>query len=293
MMAPNFYLGVDGGGSRCRARLESEDDRVLGQGVAGPATMRFGFEATRAAIMDATGQALREAGLGEDALKQTYVGAGLAGIGIPGARDALSAWAHPFAGIWFEGDGYVAFLGAFGGKDGGIVIAGTGSIGLAYPEGSDTIRIGGYGFPVSDEGSGAHIGINALRYALRSLDGRAEPSDFSSDVLARISTNPATIYAWVERATATDYAALAPIVAKHAALGHPAARRLMQAAGAQIAELVETLFERGAPRVAVLGGLAESLRDYMPPEVAARLVAPEADAMAGGILLAKRRAASK
>ena len=288
-MADSLFLGVDGGGTRCRARLENADGKVLGQGRSGPASMRFGFEIVRGAILAATREAFHAAGLPDEAMPRTYAGIGLAGIGVPGARDALQSWVHPFAGAWFEGDGYLAYLGAFGGGEGGIVIAGTGSIGLAYPPEHESIRVGGYGFPVSDEGSGAHLGINALRYALRTLDGRAAPSDFSRDVLAQISTNPAIIHAWVERATATDYAALAPIVARHAAADHPAAVRLMEAAGSQIAELVETLFKRGAPRVAVLGGLAESLKPYMQPEVTERLSTPQADAMAGGVLLAKRR----
>src|SRR5579871_701178 len=184
-MSRPLFLGVDGGGTRCRARLEAEDGGVLGHGLSGPASMRFGFEATRESIMSATRQALAEAGLPESALGSVYAGIGLAGTGQLGARAALEAWRHPFAGAWFEGDGYMAYLGAFNGGDGGIVIAGTGSIGVTFRE--HTVRVGGYGFPVSDEGSGADIGLNALRYALRTLDGRAEPSPLSRDILARFA----------------------------------------------------------------------------------------------------------
>ena len=177
-MAGPFFLGIDGGGTRCRARLETADGTVLGRGLAGPASMRFGLELVRDSIMGATLQAMKEAGLGEAALGDTYAGIGLAGTGHVGAREALEGWPHPFAGAWFEGDGYTAYLGAFGGADGGIVIAGTGSIGITYQ--GKTVRVGGYGFPISDEGSGADIGLNALRHSLRTLDGREPASDFSS-----------------------------------------------------------------------------------------------------------------
>src|SRR6185503_11710533 len=103
--------------SRCRARLETADGKVLGRGLAGPASMRFGFEASRDAVMDATLQCFREAGLAEADLKQTYTGIGLAGTGQRGAREELEAWRHPFAGVWFEGDGYLALLGAFEGGE--------------------------------------------------------------------------------------------------------------------------------------------------------------------------------
>jgi glucosamine kinase len=286
-MIQPLFLGVDGGGSRCRARLETAEGRVVGCGASGPASMRLGFEVVRDAIMAATRQSLAEAGLPESALSRTFAGIGVAGTGIIGARETLEAWRHPFAGAWFEGDAYIAFLGAFGGIEGGIVVAGTGSIGIAYLD--KTVRVGGYGFPVSDEGSGAHIGVNALRHALRTLDGRAEASAFSQEVLARFSDDAAEVTDWMKNARPTDYASLAPLVVKHASAGDQPARRIMQAAGTQIADLVEGLFKRGAPRVALVGGLATALKDYMPPEVAARLVAPEADPIAGAILLAKKK----
>ncbi|MES1200439.1 MAG: BadF/BadG/BcrA/BcrD ATPase family protein [Pseudomonadota bacterium] len=287
-MSATFYLGVDGGGTRCRARVESEDGRVLGEGLAGPASMRFGFEAARASVMAATRQAFERASLGEDAFARTYAGIGLAGTGQLGARAALEAWRHPFAGAWFEGDGYLALLGAFGGDEGGVVIAGTGSIGLTFH--GKTIRVGGYGFPVSDEGSGADIGLNALRYVLRSLDGRAAPSAFSQAVLARFADDAAQVTAWMETATPTDFATLAPLVVQHATTD-PAARALMQDAAARIAELIDALVQHGAPRIALLGGLADAIKPHLTPETAAHLVAPQADALSGGILLAKERRA--
>jgi len=286
-MSPTLFLGIDGGGTRCRARLETADGHVLGRGLSGPASMRFGFETARDSIMAATRQALAEAGLPEEALENIYAGIGLAGTGQLGAREALESWKHPFASAWFEGDGYLAWLGAFGGGDGGIVVCGTGSIGITYK--GHTIRVGGYGFPVSDEGSGAHIGLNAIRYSLRTLDGRTPSTEFSKEVLARFSTDPAVVIRWSETASATDYAAFAALVIKHAAAGEPAATNLLRDAAAHIAGLVEAVLARGAPRVALVGGLVEFLRPHLPAATAARITEPQADAMAGGILLAKSK----
>ncbi|TIT28386.1 MAG: N-acetylglucosamine kinase, partial [Mesorhizobium sp.] len=42
--SPYFFLGVDGGGTGCRARIEDEAGTVLGQGLSGPATTRLGIE---------------------------------------------------------------------------------------------------------------------------------------------------------------------------------------------------------------------------------------------------------
>jgi glucosamine kinase len=288
-MADPLYLGVDGGGTRCRARLETADGRVLGRGESGPATMRLGIQAASASILAATREAFDQAGLGHDAMGRTFAGIGLAGTGHIGARQALEAWPHPFAKAWFEGDGYIAWLGAFGGEEGGIVVCGTGSIGITYK--GKTIRVGGYGFPVSDEGSGAHIGLNAIRYALRTLDGRAKPTAFATEILERFQSDPAIVIRWSETASATDYAAFAALVIKHAQAGEPAAANLLRDAAAHIAGLAEAVLSRGAPRVALVGGLVEFIQPYIPPTTAARIADPEGDALAGGIALAKMREA--
>ena len=74
--------------------------------------------------------------------------------------------------------------------------------------------------------------------------------------------------------------------------GDEAAQSLMRRAAGHIAELVEALFMNGAPQVALVGGLADALRDYMPGHIAQQLAAPQADAMAGAILLAKKKRAA-
>lgn len=288
-MTGDLFLGVDGGGTRCRARLEAADGRVLGYGVSGPASMRFGIAVAGRSIMDATRQALGEAGLEDEALGRIHAGIGLAGMGHLGAREALGAWRHPFRHAWFEGDGYIAWLGAFGGEEGGIVVCGTGSIGITFKDG--TIRVGGYGFPVSDEGSGAHIGLNAIRYALRTLDGRATSCPFAQEVLDHFGSDPAVVIRWSETATATDYAAFADIVIRHSAAGAPAATNLLRDAAIHIAGLAEAVLKRGAKRVALVGGLVGFIRPWIPPSTACLLTEPQADATAGAILLARTRTA--
>ena len=288
-MADPLFLGVDGGGTGCRARLETADGKVLGQGRSGPASMRFGFAAAFYSIITAAQQAVRESGLGEAAYPRIHAGIGLAGTGTRGARRALDNWEHPFASACFEGDGYMALLGAFAGGDGGIVVCGTGSIGITWR--GQTLRVGGYGFPVSDEGSGADIGLNALRTALRTLDGRVPPTPFTEEVLAKFSHDPVEIVDWLDRASSTDYATLAPMVVHHAAAGDAGATALMKQAASQIADLAAALVKKGAPKVALVGGLADVMRAWLPDHIQPDIVAPAGDAMAGGIILAKRKLA--
>lgn len=283
----HFYLGVDGGGTGCRARIEDEAGNVLGQGLSGPATTRLGIDAAWASITRAFGEAAQEAGLGEAELAHTFAGIGLAGIGRKGALDALRQIAHPFAGLDFTSDGMGACLGAHSGRDGAIVIAGTGSIGLGFSDGRD-LRVGGYGFPISDEGSGADLGLRAVQLALRAHDGRHDRSALLTELMQRFHDDPMEAVAWMDRATATDYAALAPTVMRHADQGDAAGRRVVQAAAEQIDTLVRTLFEKGAPRVTLLGGLASPLEPWLAPDVRRRLKPADGDAVSGAIILARR-----
>ena len=50
-----------------------------------------------------------------------------------------------------------------------ITLFGPISVGLALLNGRE-VRIGGYGFPISDEGSGAEIGLHAIRLVLRASE---------------------------------------------------------------------------------------------------------------------------
>lgn len=290
--APRFYLGVDGGGTGCRARIEDEAGAVLGQGLSGPATTRLGIEAAWASIARAYGAAAEEAGFGAAEFRRTVAGIGLAGIGRKGALEALRAIEHPFLGIDFTSDGMGACLGAHSGLDGAIVIAGTGSIGLGFVEGRP-LRVGGYGFPISDEGSGADLGLKAVQLALRAHDGRHDRSALLSEVMQRFQDDPMEAVAWMDRATATDYAALAPTVMRHADQGDAAGRRIVQAAAEQIDTLVRTLFDKGAPRVTLLGGLSSPLEPWLAPDVRRRLKPADGDAVSGAIILARQHAGQR
>ncbi|RUW68896.1 MULTISPECIES: N-acetylglucosamine kinase [unclassified Mesorhizobium] len=290
--SPHFFLGVDGGGTGCRARIEDEAGNVLGQGLSGPATTRLGIELAWASVSRAFGAAIDEAGFGPAEIARIRAGIGLAGIGRKGALEALKAIAHPFASIAFVSDGVGACLGAHSGQDGAIVIAGTGSIGLGFVDGRD-LRVGGYGFPISDEGSGADLGLKAVRLALRAHDGRYERTALLAEVMQRFKDDPMEAVAWMDRASATDYAALAPMVIRHADQGDAAGRRIVQSAAEQVDTFVRVLFDKGAPRVTLLGGLSSPLEPWLAPDVRRRLKPADGDAVSGAIILAKRSLAGR
>ena len=150
------------------------------------------------------------------------------------------------------------------------------------------MRVGGYGFPISDEGSGADLGLQAMRFALRALDGRIEKTALLAEVMHRFKDDPVLVVAWMDKASATDYATLAPMVMRHADQGDPAGRRIVQGAAEQIDALVRALFDQGAPQVALLGGLSSAIEPWLSPDVRRRLKQADGDGVSGALILARR-----
>jgi glucosamine kinase len=284
-----LFIGVDGGGTGCRTRIEDARGCLLGTGIAGPATLRLGIDRALAEVEKSCRLALDDARLSSNALGSAYAAVGLAGVGRKGLLEEMVRRPHPFRFVTYAQDATIACIGAHGTRDGGIVIVGTGSIGFAVI-GEREIRIGGYGFPISDEGSGADLGLHAIRLALRAYDGRAVGTSLTREVMNRFHDDPLEAVAWMDHATATDYATFAPLVLRHADTGDPVGRRILRDAAEQVDELVRRLSECGAPRVTLLGGLASSMEPWLSPDVQRRLVPGEGDAVDGALHLARRAA---
>ena len=84
-----LFVGVDGGGTGCRARIENAEGCLLGTGIAGPATLRLGVDRALAEVEKVCRAAIEEAGLGADALGSVHAAIGLAGVGRKGVHEEL------------------------------------------------------------------------------------------------------------------------------------------------------------------------------------------------------------
>ena len=78
--AAALFLGVDGGGTGCRARLEDSSGVVLGLGQSGPATARLGLSETWDSVREAFAMAIAEARLEPPDLSRIRAAVGIAGI---------------------------------------------------------------------------------------------------------------------------------------------------------------------------------------------------------------------
>src|SRR6476646_11665895 len=282
-----LFIGVDGGASCCRARIRDMQGNLLGEGYGGHANIPFELDLAAQSIRSASEAATRSAGLNERSLHRAHAGLGLAGAGIKNASDGLRSKLSPFASVVLETDAYIAWLGAHQAADGGIVILGTGSCGLAVINGQRT-AVGGYGAEISDEAGGQRMGREALRRALWAFDGRADKTELSAAILDRFAWDPARIVRFASRATPAAFAELAPLVLAYASAKDPLAVAIVEEAADAAQHIIERLMDTGSIAISLVGGLAEPLTPWLPSRIRDRLTTAQIDPLDGAILMARR-----
>ncbi len=287
MAKQDLILGIDGGGTACSVRIVDVDSRVLGEGRAGSANTHLGVGRAFKEITAAAVQALAEAGLDESHLGRLHAGAGLAGLSLGSDKTEVEGHPHPFATLCFDSDAYVACLGAHRGEDGGILVLGTGSCGCAIV-GGKTFTVGGWGFHLADHGSGAQVGLRALRRALLAQEDVIPTSQLPGRVMSRFDGSIEQAVLWALTAKPADYGSLAPLVVEQAGQGDAMARDIMGWAGEGASKLMRTLQRRGVHRIALVGGFSAYLRSWLADDVQELVVAPKGDAKDGAILMARR-----
>ena len=253
-----LLLGVDGGGSRTRIRIQSTDGQVRADVSAGPTNIRT--EGTAPAI-----RTLREAidnALSElDASSTAVVAAvlGIAGAGRDEARPALTAWLAELLGDRpFHLASDVALVQAVAGQERGglVVLAGTGSVVVATNTLGRDAQIGGWGPFIGDPGSGHAIGRAALRAVARDVDGLGPATRLSTLIPAALGLSsvrdlPAVV------TSVPDMAALAIDVSAAATMGDAVAGAIFDGAGAELAEqAVEAARQVGWTRSSIPCALA-------------------------------------
>ena len=279
-----YFLGVDGGGSRCRARIRNRDGALLAESIGGSANIYQDFEGALQNIMTVAAKAAKLAGLRTEDL---HAGFGLAGLVTSKSSEPIMAAHLPFASVTAGNDAYAACLGAFGGEDGGIVIAGTGSIGFALI-GDQQHMVGGWGFALGDHGSGAWVGHHAVRRAALAIDGLLQPTPLIDAVLIKVGHTRFELSRWSEQATPKDYGRMAPLVFDSASKGDVVGMTIVIEGAQAISNLARALLSRGARHVCLLGGLKDVYPPYLDADVKRALTEPLADAVDGAIMIARR-----
>ncbi|MCZ8334107.1 MAG: ATPase [Rhodobacteraceae bacterium] len=273
-----LFLGIDGGGTGCRAAVADAAGRVLGRGEAGPANIASDPEGAAANILAAAESAVAAAGGGE----VRAAGLGLAGANAAGAAERLRD-ALPWRRIAVVTDGITAVKGALGPEDGVVAALGTGSV-FAVQRAGVIRQIGGRGLVLGDEASGAWIGRTVLAASLRAVDGFTPMTPLLAALVEEMG-GPDGVVAFSLRARPADFAALAPRVVESV---DPAAQAVIARAEADVAEAVSLLRAGDDLPVVFLGGLGTVFSKRMAGRL--RVRAARGTALDGALMLAREAA---
>ncbi|CAM3000527.1 BadF/BadG/BcrA/BcrD ATPase family protein [Shewanella amazonensis] len=279
-----FWVGIDAGGSHCRALLTDDSGQVLGHGVAGPANPVNGVSQSQAAIMSAIDKALGAARLDKQ-YHRLIVGAGLAGLHLPKMQQVMNEWAHPFAAWHTTTDLHVAALGAHQGADGGVIILGTGFSSLANVKGQQ-ILIGGHGFPINATCSGSWFGLEAVKAVLLDADGIGPGTSLTGKLLQ--GTNAMALAEQLMHANATDFARFAPQVFEQAGAGDAVSLSLIEQGATFINGVIRRLLATGIDSLSLVGGIAPLMQPWLAPDLSTRIRTAKASPEEGAILFARQ-----
>jgi glucosamine kinase len=279
---PPLAIGIDGGGSRCRAAVAAPDGRVLGRGEAGPANATTDLPQAAGNIVAAVGAALAAAGAGPAEVGAVH--AGLAGVMGPDDAARVAA-ALPFAGIAVTDDRPTSVEGALGPRDGALAAVGTGSF-LALKRGAALRCVGGWGAEVGDQASGAWLGRALLERVLLACDGLAPGTGLTRATLAAFGGDPNAIVRFAAAARPADLAAHAPRVADAAEGGDPAGLDLMRRGADYLGQALDAFGLRPGEVLCLTGGLGPRYAAFLAEDHRARIAAPEGDALHGAVRLA-------
>lgn len=283
----DLVLGIDGGGTGCRAALATASGEILGRGRGGPANIRTDLSGARENIVEAARQAFTAAGLDPALIASTDAVLGLAGANVGDYKQRLEA-ILPFRRSVVESDSLISLEGALGAHDGAIAALGTGTVYLARQNGQ--LRpIGGWGFQIGDLGSGARIGRDLLQETLLVYDRIRPGSPLSAIVLERFRSDPSEIVEFTTAAKPADYGAFAPLVFEHASQGDPIGKRLVDRALGDVEETLGVFNLSHPQRLCLLGGLADLYAPLLGEPYRAIIHPPLQDALGGAVMMAVKR----
>jgi len=239
-----IFLGIDGGGSKTVCEV-GDETTLLGTGVGeGSNVVRLGERQAGESIAAAVRQACAAALVNPRQIERTCVG--VAGAARPEVAEIVRrALAELVSGeIEVVGDMVIASEAAQGGGPGVIVIAGTGSIAYGRNSAGRTARVGGWGFAISDEGSGHWIGRMAVAATMRAYDEGHTTMLLETTMKSwGVSTREQIILA-ANASPPPNFAALLPAVLAAVDAGDATAHDILAQAGAELATLAKIVIAR-------------------------------------------------
>lgn len=278
-----MFIGIDGGGTKCKAALCDKTGKFLGVGASGPANVMTNPELAVRSILDASYQALAQAGCSEGDIAKIPAYMGLAGANVGNYAENTKG-ELPFKESIIESDAYISLEGAIGSGDGAVAILGTGAV-YVYRKNGVVSTAGGWGLILADQGGGAWLGKKMLEEVLLSYDNVQDKSSLCEYVLAEFSNNPQVIVEYANQASPKDFGLFAPAIFEFADKKDAIALKIVDEALESI-EKTLSLIAADDQSFCLLGGLGPVYLDLLDDKYKRRVQSPIGDALSGAVRLA-------
>ncbi|RYH08704.1 ATPase [Tropicimonas sp. IMCC6043] len=275
-----MLIGVDGGGTSCRVALSVAGARH--EAKLGSANVSTDFDGALATIGAALAEAAATAGVTMDAVAGGTAHLGLAGVMSPAIAGRVAA-ALPIRQAAVTDDRPTTIAGALGEADGAVAAIGTGSF-IGRQAGGEITGLGGWGFYVGDQASGAWLMRRSFEELMLAVDGLVEMTGFGRMLLAEHGDDPGAVVQFSLQARPGDYARLARRLVDAAEEGDPLAAALMSEGADYIRRGLDRLGWTASEPLCLTGGLGPAYARWLGIET----VPPRGTALDGALALAAR-----
>lgn len=230
-----YLIGMDGGGTKTKCVLTDIELNPVYETIGGPSNfLVIGTETVSVTILDLINKCVESKNISLNDVEAIVLGT--TGGGRRSDAEILESQLINDAKqknisinkFKVESDARIALEGAFSGKAGSILIAGTGSIMFGKDEKGEIHRVGGFGRYIGDEGSGYRIGRKGLNAVARYLDGRAKLTEIADLLEQEFSISTSEQLITEVYRNNFNIASVAPLVFDAAESGDKIAQRILE-----------------------------------------------------------------
>lgn len=252
-----YYLGIDGGGTKTAFLLENRDGKQVAFCELGSSNPNdIGIDACEKVLKNGILEVCQDIDCSRIAVFAGIAGGGLSGDNATHIKKILSGFGFGYVDNGSDIDNAIELT--LEQNDGITLIAGTGIIAFAI-KGSKRIRCGGWGYLIDSAGSGYNFGRDALEAAFMSIDGRVSHTILKNLVEKHVKMPLPDAIPMIYAGGKRYIASLAPLVFEAADLGDKCAVGIISRNCEYIANMLNRAlenFEDKSIPVVICGGLA-------------------------------------
>jgi N-acetylglucosamine kinase-like BadF-type ATPase len=303
----NYIIGIDGGGTKTECVLSDSKFNIIDTSFGEASNfLVFGIDKVNKRLYELINRCLKKNKLKFENLSAIIIGTAGAGR-IKDAENLRSSFIKflkskkiNFKNFYVFSDARIALEGAFSGKPGSILIAGTGSIMFGKDKVGKIHRVGGFGRLIGDEGSGYSLGRKGLNAVSKELDGRGKKTEITKLIRKKYkiqSADDLIISVYREK---LDIASVVPLVLKAAGKKDAIASKIINEETGELIFHIKAMYEKLNQKileVSFIGGIVENkntfsdlLRKKINKELPKIIVTkPQKQPAFGALLLAGER----